>query len=69
MNEEVIRVWQEATGSWIKEGYGQTETTLIAGTFKGSNFIFKTFFEKHWHLVCIPYIFTSGFESTLELEF
>jgi hypothetical protein len=35
MNEEIIKVWKEATGAWIKEGYGQTETTLVAGTFKG----------------------------------
>jgi hypothetical protein len=35
LNEEVIKVWKDQTGIWIKEGYGQTETTLVAGTFKG----------------------------------
>ena len=31
----MIRIWREKTGIWIKEGYGQTETTLVAATFKG----------------------------------
>jgi len=34
LNEEVIYNWEEATGLVIKEGYGQTETTLLVGTFK-----------------------------------
>jgi len=34
LNEEVIYSWEEATGLVIKEGYGQTETTLLIGTFK-----------------------------------
>merc|ERR1719431_1993734 len=34
LNEEVIYSWEEATGLVIKEGYGQTETTLLLGTFK-----------------------------------
>eukprot|EP00092_Neocalanus_flemingeri_P075264 GFUD01093221.1.p1 GENE.GFUD01093221.1~~GFUD01093221.1.p1 ORF type:complete len:605 (-),score=142.61 GFUD01093221.1:28-1842(-) len=34
LNEEVIYNWEEATGLVIKEGYGQTETTLLLGTFK-----------------------------------
>ena len=34
MNEEVINAWHEKTGLWIREGYGQTETTLIAATSK-----------------------------------
>ncbi len=36
LNEEVIRLWYEKTGLWIGEGYGQTETTLMAATFKGN---------------------------------
>jgi acyl-coenzyme A synthetase/AMP-(fatty) acid ligase len=35
LNEEVIRMWHDRTGLWIREGYGQTETTLVAATFKG----------------------------------
>ena len=35
LNEEVISTWRRKTGISIKEGYGQTETALIAGTFKG----------------------------------
>ncbi|XP_046884416.1 acyl-coenzyme A synthetase ACSM3, mitochondrial isoform X2 [Hypomesus transpacificus] len=35
INPEVMVKWREATGLDIYEGYGQTETVLIAGTFKG----------------------------------
>ncbi|KAM6948619.1 acyl-coenzyme A synthetase ACSM3, mitochondrial [Aplochiton taeniatus] len=35
INPEVMARWKEATGLDIYEGYGQTETVLIAGTFKG----------------------------------
>ena len=35
LNEEVIKTWNEKTGIWIREGYGQTETTLVAANFKG----------------------------------
>ena len=34
LNEEVISTWKRRTGISIKEGYGQTETVLIAATFK-----------------------------------
>ena len=34
LNEEVISTWRRRTGIDIKEGYGQTETVLVAGTFK-----------------------------------
>lgn len=37
LNEEVIYNWEEATGIVIKEGYGQTESTLLCGTFKKMN--------------------------------
>jgi len=30
---EVIKVWHEATGRTIHEGYGQTETTLLVGNY------------------------------------
>ena len=36
LNEETIYNWEEATGLVVKEGYGQTETTLLLGTFKVS---------------------------------
>ncbi|XP_069503273.1 acyl-coenzyme A synthetase ACSM3, mitochondrial-like [Ambystoma mexicanum] len=35
MNAEVIEQWKSQTGLDIYEGYGQTETVLICGTFKG----------------------------------
>uniref|UniRef100_A0A8C5AJQ7 medium-chain acyl-CoA ligase n=1 Tax=Gadus morhua TaxID=8049 RepID=A0A8C5AJQ7_GADMO len=35
INPEVMQKWKQATGLHIYEGYGQTETVLIAGTFKG----------------------------------
>lgn len=35
LNEETILAWEASTGHLVKEGYGQTETTLLAGTFKG----------------------------------
>ncbi len=35
MNAEVFRIFQEKTGLEIHEGYGQTETAIIAGTFPG----------------------------------
>ena len=37
LNEEVIYNWEEGTHLVIKEGYGQTETTLLIGTFKKMN--------------------------------
>ncbi|MDA8100976.1 MAG: AMP-binding protein [Nitrospiraceae bacterium] len=33
LNPEVIKVWQDATGKVIHEGYGQTETTLLIGNY------------------------------------
>lgn len=35
LNEDVIKTWHAKTGLWIREGYGQTETTLIAATYPG----------------------------------
>lgn len=35
LNQEVIASWEAQTGHRIKEGYGQTETTLITANFKG----------------------------------
>jgi acetyl-CoA synthetase/medium-chain acyl-CoA synthetase len=35
VNPEVIDAWREGTGLHIWEGYGQTETTLLAATFPG----------------------------------
>ncbi|XP_014677332.1 PREDICTED: acyl-coenzyme A synthetase ACSM3, mitochondrial-like [Priapulus caudatus] len=34
LNPEVIEKWKEQTGHTIREGYGQTETTLLAGTYR-----------------------------------
>ncbi|XP_070579708.1 acyl-coenzyme A synthetase ACSM3, mitochondrial-like [Ptychodera flava] len=34
LNPEVIEEWRKETGQMIKEGYGQTETTLVCGTFR-----------------------------------
>jgi acyl-coenzyme A synthetase/AMP-(fatty) acid ligase len=33
LNPEVIRIWQEATGTTIYDGYGQTETVNIVANF------------------------------------
>jgi acetyl-CoA synthetase/medium-chain acyl-CoA synthetase len=33
VNPEVIEAWREGTGHHIHEGYGQTETVLVAATF------------------------------------
>jgi acyl-coenzyme A synthetase/AMP-(fatty) acid ligase len=33
VNPEVIEAWREGTGHHIYEGYGQTESVLVAGTF------------------------------------
>lgn len=35
LNPEVIEVWRHGTGLTIHEGYGQTETVLLVGTFPG----------------------------------
>ncbi|KAG9466560.1 hypothetical protein GDO78_016413 [Eleutherodactylus coqui] len=35
MNPQVFEQWKASTGLDIYEGYGQTETVLICGTFKG----------------------------------
>jgi acetyl-CoA synthetase len=31
LNPEVLRAWREATGLWIRDGYGQTETGQVTG--------------------------------------
>src|SRR4051812_7359221 len=31
LNPEVLRAWHEATGRWIRDGYGQTETGQVTG--------------------------------------
>jgi acyl-coenzyme A synthetase/AMP-(fatty) acid ligase len=31
LNPEVLRAWHEATGVWIRDGYGQTETGQLTG--------------------------------------
>jgi len=36
LNPEVIRAWRDATGLTIRDGYGQTETTLLVGNFPGT---------------------------------
>ncbi|WP_374764114.1 acyl-CoA synthetase [Yunchengibacter salinarum] len=35
LNPDVIARWHAATGITIRDGYGQTETALLAGTFPG----------------------------------
>ena len=35
LNPEVLRAWHEATGLWIRDGYGQTETGQITGHAAG----------------------------------
>ncbi|KAF2106341.1 acetyl-CoA synthetase [Lophiotrema nucula] len=36
LNNEVIRQWHKMTNIVIREGYGQTETTLLCGNFEGT---------------------------------
>ncbi|MGZ6694082.1 MAG: acyl-CoA synthetase [Solirubrobacteraceae bacterium] len=31
LNPEVLRTWHEATGLWVRDGYGQTETGQVTG--------------------------------------
>ena len=33
LNPEIIEVWKKATGCIIRDGYGQTETVLLCGSF------------------------------------
>jgi acetyl-CoA synthetase/medium-chain acyl-CoA synthetase len=33
LNPEILAAWKRATGITIRDGYGQTETTVLAGTF------------------------------------
>jgi len=35
LNPEMMRIWQEATGTVISDGYGQTETINIVANFPG----------------------------------
>jgi len=35
LNPEVLRAWHEATGLWIRDGYGQTETGQLTGAPAG----------------------------------
>jgi acyl-coenzyme A synthetase/AMP-(fatty) acid ligase len=37
LNPEVLRAWHEATGLWVRDGYGQTETGQITGMPLGRN--------------------------------
>jgi acetyl-CoA synthetase len=32
LNPEVLRLWEQETGLWIRDGYGQTETGQLTGT-------------------------------------
>jgi len=38
VNPEVIQSWKDGTGHHIWEGYGQTETVLLAATFPGMKY-------------------------------
>ncbi len=33
LNPEIIEIWKKATGCTIRDGYGQTETVLLCGSF------------------------------------
>ena len=35
LNPEIIEVWRKATGLVIRDGFGQTETTILCGNFEG----------------------------------
>lgn len=35
LNPEVVDLWHRQTGKYIFEGYGQTETVILCGTFEG----------------------------------
>lgn len=35
LNPEVIEIWKRATGLVIRDGYGQTETVILCGSFPG----------------------------------
>jgi acetyl-CoA synthetase/medium-chain acyl-CoA synthetase len=35
LNPEVIATWKRATGLTVRDGYGQTETVILCGTFPG----------------------------------
>jgi acyl-coenzyme A synthetase/AMP-(fatty) acid ligase len=37
LNPAVLRAWREATGLWVRDGYGQTETGQITGMPLGSD--------------------------------
>jgi acetyl-CoA synthetase/medium-chain acyl-CoA synthetase len=37
LNPEIMRLWKSATGLDLYEGYGQTETTILAGNFRSRN--------------------------------
>ncbi len=36
LNPEIIEKWKQATGIVIRDGYGQTETTILAGNMPGA---------------------------------
>jgi acyl-coenzyme A synthetase/AMP-(fatty) acid ligase len=35
LNPEVLHAWQESTGLWVRDGYGQTETGQLTGALPG----------------------------------
>jgi acetyl-CoA synthetase len=37
LNPEILRAWHEATGLWIRDGYGQTETGQLTGMPLGAD--------------------------------
>lgn len=40
LNPEVIEIWKQGTGLTIRDGYGQTESTCLAGNLPGSRIKF-----------------------------
>ena len=40
LNPEIIEKWKQGTGPIVRDGYGQTESSLLAGNMPGSNIKF-----------------------------
>ncbi|KMU76364.1 acetyl-coenzyme A synthetase [Coccidioides immitis RMSCC 3703] len=67
LNDQVIRTWKEMCGLEIRDGYGQTETTLVCGNIKGNKVKFGSM-GKPLPGVPLTVITPEGEESPAEEE-
>lgn len=76
LNGEVIRIWKEMSDIEIRDGYGQTETTLVCGKFweglRSSTapwaFLYPVCPWPLWMRMALYYIHIYGLEAMINLD-